>query len=231
MSSHKENVFLRGDMAAVLGFSKSSHGKCPYRELLVANTRICQRDRTVGGKFIMKATGVVRRIDDLGRIVIPKEIRRTMRIREGDPLEIFTDKDGGVVFKKYSLMGGVADFAGQMCETLAKLSGLVAVITDRDNTLAVSGAPKRELADRSVSEDLERLMENRQLYVRQGEDAPLQVCRDVEKYHITVCAPILSGGDVLGAVLFVSDEPRTVNETETKMIQTAAGFLSRHMEN
>lgn len=179
----------------------------------------------------MKATGVVRRIDDLGRIVIPKEIRRTMRIREGDPLEIFTDKDGGVVFKKYSLMGGVADFAGQMCETQAKLSGLVAVITDRDNTLAVSGAPKRELMDRGVSEDLERLMENRQLYVRQGEDAPLQVCRDVEKYHITVCAPILSGGDVLGSVLFVSDEPQTVSETETKMIQTAAGFLSRHMES
>ena len=178
----------------------------------------------------MKATGIVRRIDDLGRVVIPKEIRRTMRIREGDPLEIFTDKDGGVVFKKYSLMGGVADFAGQMCETLAKLSGLVAVITDRDNTLAVSGAPKRELADRNVSEDLERLMENRQLYVRQEGDTPVQVCRDVEKYHVTVCAPILSGGDVLGSVLFVADEPCTVGETETKMIQTAAGFLSRHME-
>ena len=180
---------------------------------------------------MMKATGVVRRIDDLGRIVIPKEIRRTMRIREGDPLEIFTDKDGGVVFKKYSLMGGVADFAGQMCETLAKLSGLVAVITDRDNTLAVSGAPKRELADRNVSEDLERLMENRQLYVFQSGDTSLQVCRDVEKYRITVCAPILSGGDVLGSVLFVAEDPQSVGETEIKMIQTAAGFLSRHMES
>lgn len=160
----------------------------------------------------------------------PDKVYTVNVISDGDPLEIFTDKDGGVVFKKYSLMGGVADFAGQMCETLAKLSGLVAVITDRDNTLAVSGAPKRELADRSISEDLERLMENRQLYVRQEGDAPLQVCRDVEKYHVTVCAPILSGGDVLGSVLFVSDEPRTVGETETKMIQTAAGFLSRHME-
>ncbi len=180
---------------------------------------------------MMKATGVVRRIDDLGRIVIPKEIRRTMRIREGDPLEIFTDKDGGVVFKKYSLMGGVADFAGQMCETIAKLSGLVAVITDRDNTLAVSGAPKRELAERGISEDLERLMENRQLYVFQSGDTSLQVCRDVEKYRITVCAPILSGGDVLGSVLFVAEDPQSVGETEIKMIQTAAGFLSRHMES
>ena len=178
----------------------------------------------------MKATGIVRRIDDLGRVVIPKEIRRTMRIREGDPLEIFTDKDGGVVFKKYSLMGGVMDFAGQMCETLAKLSGKVAVITDRDTCLAVTGAPRRELVERPVSEELERLMENRQLYVHQPGDAPLAVCQDTDKYHITVSAPILSGGDVLGAVLFVASDDQTVGETETKMIQTAAGFLSRHME-
>ncbi len=180
---------------------------------------------------MMKATGVVRRIDDLGRIVIPKEIRRTMRIREGDPLEIFTDKDGGVVFKKYSLMGGVVDFASQMCETLAKLSGLVAVITDRDACLAVSGAPRRELAERNVSEELEQIMERRQLYVRQAGEPTVPVCRDTEKYHITVAAPILSGGDVLGAVLFVAEDDQTVGETETKMIQTAAGFLSRHMES
>ena len=179
---------------------------------------------------MMKATGVVRRIDDLGRIVIPKEIRRTMRIREGDPLEIFTDKDGGVVFKKYSLMGGLSDFAGQMCDTLAKLSGLTAVIVDRDNVLSVTGAPRRDLNERPISEELEKLMENRQLYVRQSGDAQLAVCRDSERYHITVCAPILSGGDVLGAVLFVAEDDQTVGETETKMIQTAAGFLSRHME-
>ncbi len=179
----------------------------------------------------MKATGIVRRIDDLGRVVIPKEIRRTMRIREGDPLEIFTDKDGGVVFKKYSLMGGLSDFAGQMCETLSKLSGLTAVITDRDNTLAVSGASRRDLAERAVSEELEKLMESRQLYVYQPDQPQLAVCRDSERYHITVCAPILSGGDVLGTVLFVSDTDNTVGETEVKMIQTAAGFLSRHMES
>ena len=179
---------------------------------------------------MMKATGVVRRIDDLGRIVIPKEIRRTMRIREGDPLEIFTDKDGGVVFKKYSLMGGLSDFAGQMCETLSKLSGLTAVITDRDSVLSVSGASRKDLSERPVSEDLEKLMEGRQLYVFQNDQSPLQVCRDSEKFHVSVCAPILSGGDVLGAVLFVSDDNKTVGEAEVKMVQTAAGFLSRHME-
>ena len=86
----------------------------------------------------MKATGIVRRIDDLGRVVIPKEIRRTMRIREGDPLEIYTDKDGGVIFKKYSLMGGLSDFAGQMCETLNKTTGRIAVITDRDTCISVA---------------------------------------------------------------------------------------------
>ncbi len=178
----------------------------------------------------MKATGVVRRIDDLGRIVIPKEIRRTMRIREGDPLEIFTDKDGGVVFKKYSLMGGLSDFAGQMCETLSKLSGLTAVITDRDSVLSVSGACRKELSERSVSEELEKIMEGRQLYVVQDGQSQVAICRDSEQYRAMVCAPILSGGDVLGSVLFVQEEGKTAGDAEVKMIQTAAGFLSRHME-
>ena len=112
----------------------------------------------------MKATGIVRRIDDLGRVVIPKEIRRTMRIREGDPLEIYTDKEGGVIFKKYSLMGGLGDFAGQMCETLNKTTGRMAIITDRDTCLAVSGAGKRELTDKRISAALEQVMEDRGIY-------------------------------------------------------------------
>ena len=115
----------------------------------------------------MKATGIVRRIDDLGRVVIPKEIRRTMRIREGDPLEIYTDKDGGVIFRKYSLMGGLGDFAGQMCETLNKTTGEIAVITDRDTCIAVAGTARRELADKRVSGDLESIMEGRQIYQHQ----------------------------------------------------------------
>ena len=106
----------------------------------------------------MKATGIVRRIDDLGRVVIPKEIRRTMRIRDGDPLEIFTDKEGGVIFKKYSLMGGLTDFAGQMCDTLSKTTGQIAVITDRDTCIAVAGLSKRELSDKRVSPELENIM-------------------------------------------------------------------------
>ena len=129
----------------------------------------------------MKATGIVRRIDDLGRVVIPKEIRRTMRIREGDPLEIYTDKDGEVIFKKYSLMGGLGDFAGQMCETLNKTTGQIAVITDRDTCISVAGTPRRELADKRVSTELEQIMEGRQIYQYRAGDNPLFVCDENDK--------------------------------------------------
>ena len=112
----------------------------------------------------MKATGIVRRIDDLGRVVIPKEIRRTMRIREGDPLEIFTDKDGEVIFKKYSPMNELSDFAVQMCDTLGKTSGYPTAITDRDNIIAVCGAPKRDLLGKQISGELEGVMNGRQIF-------------------------------------------------------------------
>ena len=163
----------------------------------------------------MKATGIVRRIDDLGRVVIPKEIRRTMRIRQGDPLEIYTDKEGGVIFKKYSLMGGLGDFAGQMCETLNKTTGQVAVITDRDACIAVAGVARRDLVDKRISAD-----------------TPLPVCEEGDRYLISCAAPILSEGDVLGCVLFVGTDTETsTGETEYKLVQTIAGFLGRHMES
>ena len=176
----------------------------------------------------MKATGIVRRIDDLGRVVIPKEIRRTMRIREGDPLEIYTDKDGGVIFKKYSLMGGLGDFAGQMCETLNKTTGEIAVITDRDACIAVAGLARRE-AD---SSELEQIMEGRQIYQYQAGDKAVPVSDDGSKYLVACAAPILSEGDVLGCVLFVGTEGELASsETDYKLAQTIAGFLGRHMES
>ena len=146
----------------------------------------------------MKATGIVRRIDDLGRVVIPKEIRRTMRIREGDPLEIYTDKDGEVIFKKYSLMGGLTDFAGQVCETLNKTTGLVTVITDRDSCIAVAGAPRRDLADKRLSERLESVLEGRKIYQYQPGDSPMVVSDESGKFFVSCAAPILAEGDVLG---------------------------------
>ena len=112
----------------------------------------------------MKATGIVRRIDDLGRVVIPKEIRRTMRIREGDPLEIYTDREGEVIFKKYSPIGELAQFASQYAETLNKTCGISVVICDRDAVIACAGIPKREYTDRKITPEVERIVENRQLY-------------------------------------------------------------------
>ena len=179
----------------------------------------------------MKATGIVRRIDDLGRVVIPKEIRRTMRIREGDPLEIYTDKDGGVIFKKYSLMGGLVDFAGQLCETLNRTTGQVTVITDRDSCIAVAGVPRRELADKSVSPQMERLMEGRQVYQYKPGEETIPLCADSDKYSLCTAAPILSEGDLLGMVLFVGSTPGVATgDAEYKLAQTIAAFLGRHME-
>lgn len=178
----------------------------------------------------MKATGIVRRIDDLGRVVIPKEIRKTMRIREGDPLEIYTDKDGEVIFKKYSLMNGLADFAAQLCETLNKTTGHIVAVTDRDVVIASAGIPKRELGGRRVSAPLEQIMEKRQIYMRRPEGPFLVLSSDSDRFTLDLAAPILSEGDVLGSVLFVTDG-QPYGETEFKLAQTIAGFLGKHMES
>ena len=180
----------------------------------------------------MKATGIVRRIDDLGRVVIPKEIRRTMRIREGDPLEIYTDKDGGVIFKKYSLMGGLGDFAGQMCEALNKTTGRTAVITDRDTCLAAAGSGRRELSDKRISAALEQILDERGMYQHSEGQEALPVCEDNSRFCIACAAPVLSEGDVLGCVLFAgSEEELSSGELECKLLQTISGFLGRHMES
>ncbi|MBO5727658.1 MAG: AbrB/MazE/SpoVT family DNA-binding domain-containing protein [Oscillospiraceae bacterium] len=180
----------------------------------------------------MKATGIVRRIDDLGRVVIPKEIRRTMRIREGDPLEIYTDKEGGVIFKKYSLMGGVAEFAGQLCETVYRTCGQMCAITDRDSCIAVAGAPRREVLDKAVSPELERVMEGRQIYQHKSAQSPMALCAQDGRFVVGVAAPILSEGDVLGCVVLAgSEETPEVGEVEYKLVQAVAGFLGRHMES
>ena len=180
----------------------------------------------------MKATGIVRRIDDLGRVVIPKEIRRTMRIREGDPLEIYTSREGEVIFKKYSLMGELDDFAAQFCETLSKTSGAISAVTDRDAVIAVAGGGKRELLGKRISPALEQIMEDRRIYQRTLDEARIAVLDGVDKYTAGVAAPIICEGDVLGLVLFVEDgEGASTGETEYKLAQTIAAFLGKHMEN
>ena len=178
----------------------------------------------------MKATGIVRRIDDLGRVVIPKEIRRTMRIREGDPLEIFTDRDGEVIFKKYSPMGEITDFAAQICDSMHKSTGSIAAICDRDTVVAVAGGAKRELFEKPISAALEGIMENRGIFRHSGAQG-VAVTDSDDRYGVCVASPIISEGDVMGCVLFIAPRgSENAPELETKLAQTVSGFLGKQME-
>ncbi len=177
-----------------------------------------------------KATGIVRRIDDLGRVVIPKEIRRVMRIREGEPLEIYTDNDGEIIFKKYSPVGEMTRFAEQYAEVLHRASGYQTVITDRDTVVAVAGGSKRDLIGKPVADSLETLMESRVHYVvRRDSENLVSVVDGVDK-TASVVSPIVSGGDVVGSVCMVREEGKPPSETDVKLIQTAAQFIGRQME-
>ena len=180
----------------------------------------------------MKATGIVRRVDDLGRIVIPKEIRRTLRIREGDPLEIYTEKDGGVIFRKYSPMGDLQEFAAQMCEAIGAATGQIAAVADRDTIIASCGVPKRELLDKPNSPELDKLMDQRRHYRYQEGDALIRATETSEKYHLGVASPILSQGDLMGCVmLLLQDHDKPLPESDQRLAQTLAGFLGRQMES
>ena len=178
----------------------------------------------------MKATGIVRRIDDLGRIVIPKEIRRTMRIHEGDPLEIYTESNGTVIFKKYSPIGELGEFASQYAESLSKAAGIPACITDKDNVIAVSGIPKKELREKKVSEDLERVMKSKTLFLANPGDKTIKVLDENDQYGAGVVAPIVYDGDSIGSVVFLADSGNSVGQVESKLAETAAGFLGKTME-
>ncbi len=186
----------------------------------------------------MKATGIVRRIDDLGRVVIPKEIRRTMRIREGDPLEIFVDREGEVILKKYSPIGELGDFAKEYADSLYEAVGHIAMIADRDGIIAVAGAPKKEFLDKRIGPLAERTMEERRSILQnrgpEEEFIPDAFIIDDEdrcKFTALVVAPIISAGDPIGAVVMCSRDAETeMGPTELKLAETAAGFLAKQME-
>ncbi|AGC69453.1 stage V sporulation protein T [Thermoclostridium stercorarium subsp. stercorarium DSM 8532] len=182
----------------------------------------------------MKATGIVRRIDDLGRVVIPKEIRRTLRIREGDPLEIFTDREGEVILKKYSPIGELGDFASDYAESLHNTSGHIICVADRDSIIAVSGAPKKEFLEKQLSSELEKIIESKTIFVAPSADSarvPILSDDPSDKYTSQVIAPIISEGDPIGAVIILSTDPNAkMGDVETKLAQSAASFLGKHME-
>lgn len=177
----------------------------------------------------MKATGIVRRIDDLGRVVIPKEIRRTLRIREGDPLEIFTDRDGGVILKKYSPISELGQFAQEYAETLYETLGTPALISDRDEMIAVSGLSKKDYMNRQLSPDVEEVISNRTIVTEKIEKSVEWVPGQVEQVKSSCIAPIIAGGDVIGAVYLLS-KVHFIGEPEQKAAETAAHFLAKQME-
>ena len=179
----------------------------------------------------MKATGIVRRIDDLGRVVIPTEIRRTMRIREGDPLEIFTSAGGEVIFKKYSPIGELSTFASEYAESLSSATELSVIICDRDHCIAAAGISKRETIEKAVTPELETLMENRSAFNFQKENKDFFALQGVEK-KVLIANPIISSGDVSGAVVLIeSEKASSPTESDIKLAQVAAGFLGKQMED
>lgn len=179
----------------------------------------------------MKATGIVRRIDDLGRVVIPKEIRRTMRIREGSPLEIYTDREGEVIFKKYSPVGEMAPFAYQYVDTLNKVCQMSVAVTDRDTIIACAGVSKKEYAEKKITEEYESTIESRSMYIWKNDAPRVQICEGGG--YVKYAMPIISEGDIVGSIACISTEENMTtdpNSTEAKLIQTAASFLGRQFE-
>jgi len=187
----------------------------------------------------LKATGIVRRIDDLGRIVIPKELRRTLKIREGDPLEIYVDREGEVILKKYSLVKELGDFAKGYADSLYEAIGNIILIADRDNIVAVAGSSKKEFLNKPLGQVLEKVMEDRKaiLLNNLGEGKSSKGCiidgddeNELCQFTSEVMAPIIVEGTAIGAVIICSKQPGVqMGEMEVKLAETAAGFLGKQM--
>jgi AbrB family transcriptional regulator (stage V sporulation protein T) len=181
----------------------------------------------------MKATGIVRRIDDLGRVVVPKEIRRTLRIREGDPLEIFTDREGEIILKKYSPIGELGQFAKQYADSLAQTTGHIVAITDKDQFIAVAGPTKKDLMMKGISHELEEVINERETIVAAHDEKNYVriMNEDESEFVYEAITPIISEGDAIGSVIFLTKDSKTkFGDLEIKLAATAAAFLGRQME-
>ncbi|MBQ7410177.1 MAG: stage V sporulation protein T [Clostridia bacterium] len=183
----------------------------------------------------MKATGVVRRIDDLGRVVIPKEIRKVHRIKEGDPLEIFTDKEGEIILKKYSPIGELTEFASTYADTISKTTGHITCITDKDTVIAVAGGSKKDFLEKGLSKELEEVLENKEIFKsKENNEIAIPITKNEGReriYNGQVIYPIITDGDVVGSVILLSKQPnQKMGDVEDKVAQSAAGFLGTHLE-
>lgn len=183
---------------------------------------------------LLKATGIVRRIDELGRIVIPKEIRRTLRLREGDPVEIYTGEKGEIILRKYSVMGDLNEFAVQFAESLAKTAGYPTCITDRDSVVAVSGISKKDFNGKRITKQLELAMEDRSTYIAKNiKDDYFPILEDIssDKMMSFVVTPIISHGDPVGSVIMFSPDTKgSLGDTEAKLTQSAAAVIGKQLE-
>ena len=177
----------------------------------------------------MKATGIVRRIDDLGRIVVPKEIRRTLRIREGDPLEIFTGSDGEVILKKYSPINDLSEFALEYVESIFETYGTPTLLSDRDEIIAVAGISKKEYVGRRISAACEDLLNERKVISEKLENSLELVPGQFEQVKSYVVAPILLNGDLIGAIYLLSKD-QVLTDVELKGAEVAAKFLAKQMQ-
>ncbi|MDR0880516.1 MAG: AbrB/MazE/SpoVT family DNA-binding domain-containing protein [Clostridioides sp.] len=179
----------------------------------------------------MKATGIVRRIDDLGRVVVPKEIRKTLRIKEGDPLEIFTARDGEVILKKYSPMGELNEFAQTYAESLSEVFSYGVIITDSDSVIAVSKLSKKDYKDKNISADLEDIISKRSTKYFEGDDV-VTICRDDAKdYFAQYVVPVISdSGDCIGLIMLISKDNDGALVNEEKSLKVAAHFLGKQVQ-
>lgn len=178
----------------------------------------------------MKATGIVRRIDDLGRVVIPKEIRRTMRIREGDPLEIFTNREGEVIFKKYSAMESMSQKVQVFADALSRATAKPAAVCDRDTVLAVAGIPKKDYQERGVSESLAERMHKRENYVRRAGDTGRAPLCESGSASLSVVVPIISESDCIGAIILLTPENGAIaTEQDIRLASLLAAVLASEM--
>ncbi len=181
----------------------------------------------------MKATGVVRRIDDLGRIVIPKEIRKTLRIKEGSPLEIFTEKEGDIILRKYSPIGEISNFSTEYAESLAKVTDLIAIITDKDVVIACSGTQKKDILEQKISSDLEKIIDKRDTFVSDDNSAILitEKGNKERESKAQVIVPIISDSEVTGAIVLIAKEQGVKLGKDVEQIaKVAANFLGNQME-
>ena len=178
----------------------------------------------------MKATGIVRRIDDLGRIVIPKEIRSTMHIRESDPLEIYTGNAGEIIFKKYSAIGEIPIFAEKFAKILQKEISHPVIITDRDAVIAVSGATKNEFLGKNLSKDAETIVEKRAQFIKKDTSKIITPIEGSKK-DAKIISPIITNGDISGSIIVLSSESKTTDDICAKITQLTAEFISAIIEN